>query len=274
MTFSYLFRYNPFDNSISFMQPLETETRIRALTTGIDGKIYGGTGWGAYLFSYDSGYDVTPPFITFISPTPANNSEVNVNYVNVSIVLNEPGFMVQLNWNGVMENMDGSGSNFYMNQTGLANGMYGYYVYASDAVGNFNTSNIRRVTVKVSEPPPTGGIISGYKINDTNGNGKWDEGEKGIANWTIRLIGITGTGKDTKVIRKETFTDAMGFYKFDNLSAGRYFVIEKLKKGFVPTSPPVKRIKLEHNENSMNNNFTNRPVHSLNRINGQRDIGD
>jgi len=90
----------------------------------------------------------------------------------------------------------------------------------------------------------------------------------------IRLIGTTGTGKNTKVIRKETFTDAIGFYKFDNLPAGRYIVIEKLKKGLVPTSSPVKRIKLSQNENSMNNNFTNRPVNSLAKKNGQRDVDD
>lgn len=51
-------------------------------------------------------------------------------------------------------------------------------------------------------------------------------------------------------------------------------MIEKLKEGFVPSSSPVKRIKLAQGENSMNNNFTNRPVHSRDRINGQRDIDD
>lgn len=123
-------------------------------------------------------------------------------------------------------------------------------------------------------PPPTTGSISGYKINDTNGNGKWDAGEKGISNWTIRLIGIIGNGKDSKVIRKDTFTDNMGFYKFDNLPAGRYFVIEKLIKGFVPTSSPVKRIRLTQGKNSMNNNFTNRPVQSRERMDDQTDIDD
>jgi hypothetical protein len=121
---------------------------------------------------------------------------------------------------------------------------------------------------------PTAGSISGYKINDTNGNGKWNAGEKGISNWTIRLIGITGKGKNAQVIRKETLTDNMGFYKFDNLHAGRYFVIEKLNKGFVPTSSPVKRIKLAQGMNSMNNNFTNMPVHSRNKQNDYRDNED
>lgn len=110
----------------------------------------------------------------------------------------------------------------------------------------------------------TAGIISGYKINDTNGNGKLDIGEKGISNWTIKLIGITCKGKDPRIIlRKETLTDALGFYKFDNLSVGRYIIAEKMKKGFVPTSTPVKNIKLKQNENSINNNFTNRPVKNI-----------
>ncbi len=107
---------------------------------------------------------------------------------------------------------------------------------------------------------PTAGSISGFKINDTNSNGVWNTGEMGIENWNIRLIGITGKGNDTEVIRKETFTNALGFYKFDNLPAGRYSVIEERKKGFVPTSSPVKSIKLAQDENFMNNNFTNRPV--------------
>jgi len=121
------------------------------------------------------------------------------------------------------------------------------YTNTSAALGTWNVtamvSNSNGSAMKtwdwIVTPIPTAGSISGFKINDTNGNGKWDAGENGISNWTIRLIGITGKGKNAKVIRKETFTDAMGFYKFDNLSAGKYFVIEKLKKGFVPKSSPV-----------------------------------
>jgi hypothetical protein len=129
-----------------------------------------------------------------------------------------------------------------------------------------NNTDYLQLTVAATPLIPTAGSISGYKINDTNGNGKWDAGENGISNWTTKLIGITGTGKGTKVIRKETFTDAMGFYKFDNLQAGRYIVIEKLKKGFVPTSSPVKRIKLAQNQISTNNNFTNKPIRSIQTI--------
>ncbi len=84
----------------------------------------------------------------------------------------------------------------------------------------------------------------------------------GVSNSTVSLIGIIGTGKDTRVIREETTTDILGFYKFDNLTAGRYILTEKLQKGFVPTSPPVKDVHLAEGENATIN-FSNIPVEIL-----------
>jgi subtilisin len=140
--------------------------------------------------------------------------------------------------------------------------------FTAEAVGNATVNATNGSTTGSSNVIVVAmqlGTISGFKINDTNGNGVWDSGEMGIENWDIRLVGINGTGKETKVIRKETFTDATGFYKFNHLPAGRYFVIENLKKGFVATSSPVKHINLAQGKNSMNNNFTNRPVNRLDK---------
>jgi hypothetical protein len=156
------------------------------------------------------------------------------------------------------------------------------YTNTSAVEGTWNVTAIAqnangtamKTWVWIVTPIPSAGSISGFKINDTNRNRMWDAGEKGISNWTIRLIDITGIGKDTRVIRKQTFTDTMGFYRFDNLSAGKYLVIEQLKKGFVPTGSPVKRIKLAQGENSMNNNFTNRPIHRIHNIKDNEDIVD
>ena len=39
--------------------------------------------------------------------------------------------------------------------------------------------------------------------------------------------------------------------------------METLKVGFIPTGAPVKVVVLAEGRNSMNNNFTNRPVSSL-----------
>ncbi len=209
----------------------------------------------------------------------------------------DPGEPGLANWTIVLTKPDGS------NETTITNSD-GTYMFSNLSVGNYIVGEVQQgwkqtapstgiynVTITSAgedvtgkdfgnfpppplPPPPKLGSISGFKINDINGNGKWDAGEKGISNWTIRLIGIIGNGKNAKIIRNETFTDNTGFYKFDNLSAGRYFVIEKLKKGFVSTGFPVKRIKLAQDENSVNNNFTNRPARSLDKIDGQRDIDD
>ena len=151
--------------------------------------------------------------------------------------------------------------------TGAAQGTWNVTAVASNANGT-----VIQTWVWTVNPVPIAGSISGFNINATNGNGRWDVGN-GISNWTIRLIGITGTRKDTKVIRKETSTDTMGFYKFDNLPAGRYIIFKKMEKGFVPTGSAVKRINLAQNENSMNNNFTNMPVHRMHNI-GNHGKGD
>lgn len=185
-----------------------------------------------------------PPAITFVPPTPDNNSEVNVNYVNVSIMLNNPGGTVQLNWNGAVENMDGSGSMFYKNKTGLANGVYEYYVNASDAIGNFNIRETRTVIVNVTAP--TGGVIRGKKFNDSNRNKIKDMGENGLSNWTIQLRGYD-TVKRMQV-NILVLTDANGDYSFTGLNPGIYVVIEKMERRWVPTTPPARSIRLGKGE--------------------------
>ncbi|HMB45596.1 MAG TPA: PKD domain-containing protein [Candidatus Methanoperedens sp.] len=94
------------------------------------------------------------------------------------------------------------------------------------------------------------GSISGYKINDINGNGKWNAGESGISGWKIKLVG--------KNIKKEILTDALGFYIFDNLPAGKYTVSEENKKGWKHTSSTSRKIKLKNGMKSINNIFTNK----------------
>jgi hypothetical protein len=183
-------------------------------------------------------YDTIPPDIDYVPPTPSNNSEMNVNYVNLSIVLNEPGGAAYLFWNGVLEDMDGSGISFFKNKTGLANGTYEYYVNASDVEGNFNTSEIRRVTINVSAPQPTGGRISGMKFNDSNGNGAKDPGETGLSNWTIVLK------NSTESIVNSMMTDMNGTYTFGELAAGNYTVEEVLQVDWMQTLPSTSTYNL------------------------------
>jgi serine-aspartate repeat-containing protein C/D/E len=118
-------------------------------------------------------------------------------------------------------------------------------------------------------PTPTTGSISGFKINDLNGNGKQDAGENGLSGWNIRLSGIV---PETAGINMETTTDENGFYSFENIPAGMYLVVETLKGGYVPVGSPVLTVNLANGMNSMNNNFMNRPIQSLVGIEENKDI--
>jgi hypothetical protein len=63
--------------------------------------------------------------------------------------------------------------------------------------------------------------ISGFKWDDTDGDGVWDEGELGLEGWTINLdIGNDGS------IEQTTTTDSTGFYEFTNLGPGTYAISE------------------------------------------------
>ncbi|MGB7532573.1 MAG: CARDB domain-containing protein, partial [Halobacteriota archaeon] len=101
-----------------------------------------------------AGPDTTPPTITFVSPTPTNNSEVNVDYVFVNVTLNENGNTAILNGNGVNETMLGAETNFYLNKTDLSTGAYVYKVYANDTANIWNVSETRVVRVNVTLAKP------------------------------------------------------------------------------------------------------------------------
>ncbi|MDP3964052.1 MAG: SdrD B-like domain-containing protein [bacterium] len=72
--------------------------------------------------------------------------------------------------------------------------------------------------------------VNGWKWNDLNGNGEWEKGESGLADWTIQLwqgekmIGFTETDKD-------------GEYVFNNVLSGEYKVCEVQQKDWTQTYP-------------------------------------
>ena len=103
--------------------------------------------------------DKTPPIITFVPPTPANNSILNTNWVLINITLNENGTAI-LNWNGVNETMLGCGKNFYKNVTDLSDGTYTYKVYANDTSNNWNVSETRVVVIDTTPPASISNLTS------------------------------------------------------------------------------------------------------------------
>ena len=104
--------------------------------------------------------DATPPEIQFVEPpTPINNTEVNVNYVNVTVNVTDNFEIIDtvalLWWGGINETMTniwfaGNVAQFNFNKTGLTDGTYSYKVYANDTAGNMGVSETRVVIVNIS----------------------------------------------------------------------------------------------------------------------------
>lgn len=141
------------------------------------------------------------------------------------------------------------------------------YTNTSAAQGTWNVSAAASNTNGtdwewIVTPPPLKNTISGYVINDINGNGKQDAGETGLPGWNIRLIGL---GIGTAGINKGTVTDTHGFYIFEKLPAGSYMVTETMQGGYIMTGANVKVVALEEGKNAMVN-FTNRPISSMFKI--------
>ncbi len=251
--------------------------------------------------TYNVSEEMKPGFIpvgaTFKVITIENMDVTNVNFTNQPIVqtFTISGFKINdTNGNGVWDPGETGIENWnimLLNDTGVqlantstnAQGFYqfmnifpGKYNIAEEVKSGFTPTNATSIPVTVENMdvtnvnftnmqvvPPTLGSISGFKINAANG--------MGLQGWTIKLIGIVGKGTETRVIRRDATTNDDGSYTFDELPAGRYIIREELQRGFVPVGSPVKNIVLELGENSMNNNFTNRPIQSLVGIEEHKD---
>jgi len=75
----------------------------------------------------------------------------------------------------------------------------------------------------------TCGKVTGTKYNDLNINGSRNNGEPGLANWTISLTNNSGT--------VTTKTDANGNYEFDAVEPGTYTVCETMQNTWSQSQP-------------------------------------
>ncbi len=93
------------------------------------------------------------------------------------------------------------------------------------------------------------GEISGYKFEDNDGDGLWDDGELGLSDWEITAqIG-------NKIITKTT--DENGYYEFENLPFGTYVVRETAQDGWTQTSINPENIPISAGDEIEDVNFGN-----------------
>lgn len=103
-----------------------------------------------------------------------------------------------------------------------------------DNFTNIDFGNTIDPTVKL-------GSICGIKFNDLNGDGKKQDNEPTISNWTINLSGT---------INLTTRTDARGKFCFDNLTFGRYTLSEEHKDKWRQTAPSTGSFSIELSEDN------------------------
>ncbi len=188
------------------------------------------------------------------------------------------------NNNGIKDESEGVLENWRIKFSGPTNGSA-----LTDATGNYNLNIFLPGTYTISEekqsnwaqtyPPAPGtytiniiggedttgfdfgnlqlGSISGFKFNDSNGNGIKEEDENGIAGWKIY---ISGDKIDS------TTTDQNGNYTFQALQAGSYVVSEEQRHDWVqtyPISPGIHNITLFSSQQITDINFGNKSTVDL-----------
>jgi len=110
---------------------------------------------------------------------------------------------------------------------------------------NINVSNNETVTCTFTNEKL--GKISGYKYEDKNGNGNWDDGEIALSGWTINN-GLGGT----------TTTNASGYYEFTNLPVGDTYTVREVNLlGWKQTSTNPSAITIVAGMDKQNVNFGN-----------------
>ncbi len=79
------------------------------------------------------------------------------------------------------------------------------------------------------------GFIEGRKFEDLNSSGSYNTGEPFLPGWTIRLYNDKdGSWQDNDI---ESITDGSGWYRFSDLSMGRYKICEVMQSGWTQTVP-------------------------------------
>jgi|GEM_PF-1710728 len=74
--------------------------------------------------------------------------------------------------------------------------------------------------------------IGGLLFSDRNANGALDDGEEGLAGWTLTLD-KDGNGS----VEATTTTDEYGYYRFTGVGPGSYTVMQVAQAGWLPTGP-------------------------------------
>ncbi|WP_367883971.1 hypothetical protein [Thermococcus sp. JCM 11816] len=154
--------------------------------------------------------------LSFVSPTPKNNSSINSDYVFVNVTSDRPLEIALLEWNGHNLTMHNTSStNWYLNITGLTNGHYEFRAWGRDSLGNWFSTEVRTVTVNstvvLSFAPPTpedGAVVNTdyVLVNVTSGQ-------------PLQVAKLEWNGQN---LTMEMLSNTSWYLNVTNLTNGRY----------------------------------------------------
>lgn len=110
--------------------------------------------------------------------------------------------------------------------------------------------------------------VSGFKFEDLDGNGLWDEGEVGLPGWTIGLYvqnpqAVTPAALPAPepgyTLVAQTVTAADGSYGFSGLPPGVYYLAEDQQPDWIATHVPDGPFKVGNGTALTGMNFGNQP---------------
>ena len=90
------------------------------------------------------------------------------------------------------------------------------------------------------------GSIHGFKFNDENGNGHFDEGEPPAVGVVFMLTGVDTRGNH--INRFETTNEGGQFWFTDLWPSDAYTVMEVVPRGFINTTPIFRTFELQSRE--------------------------
>jgi hypothetical protein len=239
----------PPDNTTREHFPVAANMIQVLLDTPVDGKtnfltvtfsdLFGGVlgSHEASLTASDAASGMPPDMVTFTS-----------DFINFTGTINHG---ISLSFSSV-DSVDGSGG------LQLGDGDF-FKSFTAAGTGAFDTS--------------FSGQIRGEKFQDTNGNGRKDLGEPGLAGWHIFL--------DGNGVHRETVTDANGNYTFADVNPGIYQVSEEARPGWVQTTVSPGAITVVSGSDITGIDFGNFQLGSIagtkfqdSNGNGIRDVGE
>ncbi len=142
----------------------------------------------------------------------AVNSQIRISWYDVSPLNISNGILLNLNFKSVPGS---SNLNFITSSCEIAD------TAAKVLPVNFQNGSINVTTLVIPAE------LSGIVWYDANGNGIKDPGETGMR-WGVWIDLFTGNG----IWEKGTLTDSAGYFKFDSLSPGNYYVVPYLIGGY------------------------------------------